>query len=82
MEVIEIIKENILNDAKENNLKVTSNIDRIAKAKSKFFSLEEWYRCPCYGKDDTIHGCGKEACLNTIKENGICHCKLFERIDE
>lgn len=78
-EDLDLIQQNILNEAKINNLNVTDNLQKISKAKLKFFGLNDWYRCPCYGQDDLEHGCGKEACLNEIKQNGICHCKLFTK---
>lgn len=81
MDDIEIIKENILKEASINNLGVTENIDKIAKAKLRFFGVDEWHRCPCYSKEDTEHGCGKPACLETIKQDGICHCRLFTKKD-
>lgn len=79
MEDLDIIKDNIRKEAEENNLNVTENIEKIAKAKLRFFGVDEWYRCPCYSKEDTEHGCGKEACLETIEKDGICHCKLYTK---
>lgn len=81
MEDLKIIKNNIKREAENNNLEITNNIENIAKAKLRFFGVNEWWRCPCYSHDDMIHGCGKEACLKTIENDGICHCKLFKSKD-
>lgn len=79
MTELDTIIENIKKEAEENNLNITENIEKIAKAKLRFFGVDEWHRCPCYSKEDTKHGCGKPACLETIENDGICHCKLFTK---
>lgn len=79
MELNTII-ENIKTCAKENGFKLTNNVERIAKAKLRFFG-EEWSKCPCYPPEDTIHGCGTDACNKDIEESGKCHCRLYERCD-
>lgn len=81
MEDLEIIKNNIKNEAKKNNLEITDNLEKIANIKLKFFGVKDWWKCPCYKQPDEIHGCGKHACLETIKNDGICHCKLFKSKD-
>lgn len=78
------IHDNIVAMANEQGWVVnekTSN--RIAKAKHRFFvsNGEDWKRCPCYPPDDTIHGCGTEACTADIVNDGVCHCNLYLRKD-
>ena len=78
-EDIKLIEENIKEMAIENNWNVTENISKIAKAKCRMFGVENWKKCPCYPKEDNEHGCGTEACSAMIKNDGICHCHLYER---
>ena len=79
---LSIVVENINECAAINGYSLTSNAERIAKAKLRFFGLGEWYRCPCYPPSDIEHGCGKMACAKEIDENGVCHCNLFKKLDE
>lgn len=74
---VQTIINYIQNEAAKNNLKINDNCEKIAKIKLKFFGVDNWRKCPCYGSDDQIHGCGTTACLDEINKNGICHCKLF-----
>lgn len=76
-EEVAIVEQKILDMAKENNWDVTRNVTRISKAKLRFFGMDGWGRCPCYPPDDTIHGCGTEACTKEIEEHGKCHCNLY-----
>lgn len=80
---ISAVEDNIKSLAADpsNNWIISNNITRIAKAKLRFFGLTEWHRCPCYPPDDTIHGCGTEACAEQIKTDGKCHCNLYLRRD-
>jgi len=71
------IEINIVEMADKNGWKVSNNLERIAKAKNRFFGLAEWHRCPCYPPSDTIHGCGTEACSKQIEDDGKCHCNLY-----
>lgn len=71
------IEENIAKLAAENDWELSKNAAKIAKIKLKFFGIDEWERCPCYPKEDTIHGCGTEACTEDIEKDGKCHCNLF-----
>lgn len=75
---VEEITKKIEKMAEENGWELTGNQQKIAKVKHRFFG-EEWYRCPCYPQDDTIHGCGTEACKAEIEANGVCHCNLFRK---
>lgn len=74
---VAMVEVNIVNMAKENNWEVTKNLTRISKAKLRFFGMDGWHRCPCYPPDDTIHGCGTEACAKEIEADGKCHCNLY-----
>ena len=76
-EQVAIVEQKIVDMAKENNWDVTKNVTRISKAKLRFFGMDGWGRCPCYPPDDTIHGCGTEACTIEIEEHGKCHCNLY-----
>lgn len=78
---IETIEENIKKIAFNNNWDLTNNLHNIAKAKCKLFGIENWKKCPCYPKEDNIHGCETDACTKTINEDGICHCNLFKKKD-
>lgn len=78
---IKIIEENIKNSALNNNWDLTKNLHNIAKAKCRMFGVENWRKCPCYPKDDNIHGCETVECTNTIEKEGICHCNLFKKKD-
>lgn len=76
---LEQIINNIETCANNNSFKVTKNVERIAKAKLRFFGLDNWSKCPCYPPEDTIHGCGTEACNKMVENDGICHCRLYEK---
>ncbi len=80
-EDIKQIEENIKLSAEKNNWDITNNIHNIAKAKCRMFGLENWRKCPCYPKEDNIHGCETEACTATIEQDGVCHCNLFKKKD-
>ena len=76
-EQLKQIEKNIIKLADENNWELSKNVSKIAKVKLKFFGFDEWERCPCYPKEDTIHGCGTEECAKDIETDGKCHCNLF-----
>lgn len=78
---IKIIEENIKTIAINNDWDLTKNLHNIAKAKCRMFGIENWRKCPCYPKEDNIHGCETDACTKTINEEGICHCNLFKKKD-
>jgi ferredoxin-thioredoxin reductase catalytic subunit len=69
---------NIQKVADKNGYVLTKNASKIAKAKSMFFASEEWWRCPCYPREDTEHGCDKPLCNEEISRCGVCHCNLYE----
>ena len=76
---LEIVVANIIECAKENNYEVGENVMRIARAKIKFFGVDNWKKCPCYPPNDTEHGCGTKACAEQIENDGVCHCSLYRR---
>lgn len=57
---------------------VTENLNRITKAKLRFFGIDGWHKCPCYKPTETQYGCGTKACREQIERDGICHCNLFK----
>jgi len=77
MEELQIIEQNIEQMAQDNGWVISNNAQRIAKAKLRFFGVDQWQRCPCYPPDDTEHGCGTEACTKDIETSGKCHCNLY-----
>ena len=52
---LEILVANIIECAKENNYEVGENVMRIARAKIKFFGVDNSKKCPCYPPSDTEH---------------------------
>ena len=76
------IVENIRELAVKHDLKINEKvINRIAKAKERFFGEDNWVKCPCYPPEDIIHGCGSPACFETINKDGVCHCNLYMKKD-
>lgn len=61
--------------------KVTDNLHKIARAKVRFFGIENIWKCPCFPPEDTEHGCQSKACAKEIATQGICHCKLYKKKD-
>lgn len=74
---VEYIESQINQMAEDEGWGLTKNVSKIATVKNRFFGVDEWQRCPCYPQDDTVHGCGSEACKAEIEANGVCHCNLF-----
>lgn len=73
----EQIKEELKKIAKENNYTLTDNVDKIIKAKLRFFGEENWRNCPCVR--DGKHACLSETCIEQIESKGVCHCNLFKK---
>ena len=72
------IEENLREMAATNGWQINEDtVTRIAKAKSIFFGIGHWEKCPCYPPEDTEHGCGTKACSDTIELEGKCHCNLY-----
>ncbi len=77
MKESEEIKTAIEKLAKENNFKLTNNVDKIINAKLRFFGYDNWRKCPCVR--DGEHSCISPKCKEQIKTTGKCHCNLFEK---
>jgi len=58
-----------------------SNLEKISKAKLRFFGKDNFKKCPCYPQTDIEHGCGSNKCLAEIDITGTCHCNLFKLKD-
>lgn len=63
--------------AEENNFDVTDNVEKIARAKIRFFGVADWRKCCCVRDDE--HSCISPACRKEIEENGICDCRLYKK---
>ena len=74
---IEWVKEKITEIAEENGYELTKNVEAIAKAKLRFFGLDDWRNCPCVR--DGEHACISIQCQNDIEKDGVCHCNLYKR---
>lgn len=75
----EIVKNNIITTAKEFGYDTSKNIDAIAKAKTRFFGIDNWRNCPCV--HDGTHACISDACKQRIESKGICHCNLIKKYE-
>ena len=60
----------------ETQIELTDNVDRIIKAKLRFFGIDNWSKCPCV--QDGQHACISETCKQQILNKGICHCSLMK----
>lgn len=65
--------------AKRNGFIMTDNRLKIEKAKLILFKGGDYMRCPC-AADDQERYCGSPKCTQEVKEKGVCHCHLFEKI--
>ena len=74
---LEEIKEKIRKTAERNNLELTDNLDRIAKAKLMFFGTKLWVKCPCDPESD--RACISKHCRQDIENDGLCHCQLYKK---
>ena len=77
MDDFAIIRAKIAEKAKENNLELTDKADAVARAKSRFFGVKYWMRCPCDPGSD--RACISGRCWADIAKNGVCHCNLYRR---
>jgi hypothetical protein len=62
--------------ADEKGYQLTDNAVRIAKAKLRFFGIDDWRQCPC--AQDGQHACLSDCCKEQIETKGVCHCNLFK----
>lgn len=74
--MIEQILNKIKEKANEHGYDLTDNAPKIAKAKTLFFGLEHWDRCPCDPNSD--RGCISERCHQEIAKDGQCHCHCYK----
>ena len=56
----------------------TENLEKIAKAKERFFTEAQWSRCPC-DKDNQDRYCISPLCRADIEGKGRCHCGAYRR---
>lgn len=70
------ILEKMMEKCNEYNLAPTKNIEKIARAKQMMFGEQEWFRCPCDGKNDKRF-CISELCLSDVQKDGVCHCNCY-----
>lgn len=76
---IKYIKDSIVKMAEENGYDLTQNVEAIAKAKYRFFGVDNWRKCPCVRDDE--HACISKQCHIDIEKDGVCHCNLYKRRD-
>lgn len=77
MEIISGVIYNTLKQlAKENDVELTENAQKIADFRAK--RQIPLNICPC-AKDDVDRGCISAKCMREIKETGTCHCNCFKR---
>lgn len=62
--------------ARENDLGLTDNVQKIAKFRER--TQMPMDKCPCDPKADD-RGCIGEKCWDEINKDGVCHCNLFRR---
>lgn len=74
------IKAKIEELARINNFDLTDNVDKIIRAKIRFFGEEEWRGCPC-DRDNASRFCCSTQCQKDVRETGLCHCSMFKRKD-
>jgi hypothetical protein len=77
LEDIEEAKNRLKEIAKENGYELSGNLESIAKAKLRFFGLENLRLCPCDRNSD--RACVSEHCKQDIEKDGICHCSLMKK---
>lgn len=79
-EDINYIKDSIVKMAEQNGYELTGNVEAIAKAKYRFFGVNDWRNCPCV--KDGEHSCISKQCHIDIEKDGVCHCNLYKRKDK
>ena len=68
-----MLKDELLQIAKEYGVEPTEYFERIVKAKERFGLT---IGCPC-DKDNKERYCISPLCMSDIKENGTCHCNCW-----
>ncbi len=62
--------------AEMNGYGLTEHAPKIARAKLRFFGVDNWNKCPC--DPDSDRACISEHCHKDIKEFGHCHCNCYK----
>ena len=65
--------------AEEQGYELTENAEKIAKFRAR--TGLPMNLCPC-DKDNPYRGCVGSLCKKEIKEEGICHCRCFCKVDK
>ena len=71
------VEENIRALAESEGFDLTENLPAIARAKTRFFGVEDWRKCPC--DRDSDRACISTRCFAEIMRDGVCHCNLYKR---
>lgn len=74
------IIEKIKRIATANGYALTDNVEKIARAKNAFFSVNKWACCPCDPGND--RACISIHCRKDIELNGVCHCNLYKKAEK
>lgn len=73
-------KDEILSEmkliAEENGVDLTENAEKIASFRAR--TGLDLGKCVCYPKNP-YRGCISSLCMKEIKEEGLCHCRCFQR---
>ena len=64
--------------AKENNLELTDNAEKIARFRVRTQMPME--KCPCSPMDSS-RGCIGPKCWEELNTDGICHCSCFRKVN-
>ena len=62
--------------AEENGVELTENAEKIASFRAR--TGLPMNLCPC-DKSNPYRGCIGSLCMKEIKEEGLCHCRCFQR---
>lgn len=76
LEDIEEVKSKLRQIAEEHGYELSGNLESIAKAKLRFFGLDNFRLCPCDRNSD--RACISGHCKKDIETDGICHCSLMK----
>jgi hypothetical protein len=77
-EDLEEVKAKLVKIAEEHGYGLSGNLDNIAKAKLRFFGLDNFRLCPCDRNSD--RACVSGHCKQDIERDGICHCSLMKKL--
>lgn len=77
-EDVKYIENAIIALAETHGYNLSDNLTAIARAKYRFFGVDNWNRCPC-DRDNLGRFCCSTQCQKDVRESGSCHCSLFRR---